>query len=112
MQALQGALVGSASRTIRVLRVAVGLLTLYEDVCRRAQFMTETISIRISSDMKKQLHALAKRSRRSKSFLAAEAITAYVQAEEWQVGEIQVGLQDLETANHVVHARVVKWLRS
>ena len=36
--------------------------------------MTTTLSVRIDSDTKDQLEALAKRSRRSKSFLAAEAI--------------------------------------
>jgi predicted transcriptional regulator len=35
--------------------------------------MTETLSIRIDSETKKRLDALSKRSRRSKSFLAAEA---------------------------------------
>jgi RHH-type rel operon transcriptional repressor/antitoxin RelB len=44
--------------------------------------MTETLSIRIDSETKKRLDALAKRSKRSKSFLAAEAIAAYVQNEE------------------------------
>ena len=48
--------------------------------------MTETLSIRIDADTKKRLGALSKRSKRSKSFLAAEAITAYIEAEEWQLG--------------------------
>ncbi|MEO8052472.1 MAG: ribbon-helix-helix domain-containing protein [Acidobacteriota bacterium] len=44
--------------------------------------MTETLSVRIDADTKKRLEALARRSKRSKSFLAAEAITAYVEAAE------------------------------
>ena len=47
--------------------------------------MTTTLSVRIDSDTKNQLEALAKRARRSKSFLAAEAIAAYVEAERWQL---------------------------
>lgn len=39
--------------------------------------MTTTLSVRIDGDTKNQLEALAKRARRSKSFLAAEAIAAY-----------------------------------
>ncbi len=50
--------------------------------------MTETLSVRIDSETKKRLDALSKLSRRSKSFLAAEAITAYVESEEWQLGEL------------------------
>src|SRR5438034_4972256 len=77
----------------------------------RAQ-MTTTVSVRIDSDTKDQLEALAKRSRRSKSFLAAEAIAAYVEAERWQLDEIQGGLQELEKGRAVAHKDVSKWVRS
>jgi len=48
--------------------------------------MTETLSIRIDAGTKRRLDALSKLSKRSKSFLAAEAIAAYVESEEWQLG--------------------------
>jgi predicted transcriptional regulator len=51
--------------------------------------MTEILSVRLDATVKKRLEAVAKRSGRSKSFLAAEAIAAYVQAEERGLGEIQ-----------------------
>lgn len=73
--------------------------------------MTETFSIRIDSETKKRLDALAKRSRLSKSFLAAEAI-AYVQNEEWQLGEIQAGINDVEAGHMVGHEKVSKWLKT
>jgi RHH-type rel operon transcriptional repressor/antitoxin RelB len=74
--------------------------------------MTTTLSVRIDSDTKDQLEALAKRARRSKSFLAAEAIAAYVEAEKWQLDEIQAGLQELDKGRAVAHKDVSKWLRS
>jgi RHH-type transcriptional regulator, rel operon repressor / antitoxin RelB len=74
--------------------------------------MTETLSIRIDSETKRRLDLLARRSRRSKSFLAAEAIAAYVQTEEWQLGEIQAGLRDLDGADVVSHQKVATWLKS
>jgi RHH-type rel operon transcriptional repressor/antitoxin RelB len=73
--------------------------------------MTETLSIRINADTKKRLADLAARSKRSKSFLAAEAIAAYVDSEEWQLGEIQAGLAELDRGG-VDHAKVSKWLKS
>jgi RHH-type rel operon transcriptional repressor/antitoxin RelB len=73
--------------------------------------MTSTLSVRLDSKVKKRLEALAKVSRRSRSFLAAEAIAAYVEAEEWQLGEIRAGLQDLDDSQTVAHDRVAKWLR-
>jgi RHH-type transcriptional regulator, rel operon repressor / antitoxin RelB len=74
--------------------------------------MTETLSIRIDAKTKQRLDLLARRSRRSKSFLAAEAITAYVETEEWQLGEIQAGLRDLDRGDVVSHERVATWLKS
>lgn len=47
------------------------------------------------------------------SFLAAEAITAYVESEEWQLGEIHAGLAELDAgAATVDHEKVAKWLNS
>jgi RHH-type transcriptional regulator, rel operon repressor / antitoxin RelB len=74
--------------------------------------MTETLSVRIDIDTKKRLDALAKRSRRSKSFLAAEAITVYVESEEWQLGEIQTGAAELDSGQEISHAKVSKRLNS
>jgi RHH-type rel operon transcriptional repressor/antitoxin RelB len=45
--------------------------------------MTETLSVRIDGVTKQRLDALSRQSKRSKSFLAAEAIAAYIEREEW-----------------------------
>ncbi|HXA50250.1 MAG TPA: CopG family ribbon-helix-helix protein [Candidatus Acidoferrum sp.] len=74
--------------------------------------MSETLSIRIDADTKKRLDTLSKRSKRSKSFLAAEAIAAYVESEEWQLGEIQSGIAELDSGLEVSHEKVSKWLKS
>jgi RHH-type rel operon transcriptional repressor/antitoxin RelB len=46
----------------------------------------------------------------SKSFLAAEAITSCVDAEEWQLGEIQAGIAELDASQDVSHEKVARWL--
>ena len=74
--------------------------------------MTETLSIRLDATTKKRLDALAKRSRRSKSFLAADAIAAYVEAEEWQLGELQAGIAELDAGREVSDEKISKWLKS
>ena len=74
--------------------------------------MTETLSIRLDTDTKKRLDALAQSSKRSKSFLAAEAIAQYVEAEEWQLGETRAGLADLDEGHSVSHKKASKWLKS
>jgi len=74
--------------------------------------MSTTLSVRIDVGTKKRLEALAKRARRSKSFLAAEAIAAFVDAESWQLDEIQIGLKELDEGRGVPHKDVATWLRS
>lgn len=74
--------------------------------------MSETLSVRLDSETKARLDALARRSHRSKSFVAAEAISRYVDAEEWQIAEIEAGIADLEAGRTVSHDEVVSWLKT
>jgi predicted transcriptional regulator len=80
-------------------------------VYKRAQVMTETLSIRLDSATKQRLAALSRHSKRSKSFLAAEAIAAYVEQEEWQLGEIHAAIGELDAGQAVSHEKVAPWLR-
>lgn len=94
------------------------MLALNADVryCSRCiqvtQRMSETLSRRIDAETKKRLDALSKRSKRSKSFLGAEAIVAYVEAEEWNFSELQAGIAELDAGQDVSHEKVSKWLKS
>lgn len=74
--------------------------------------MTDTFAIRIHATLKKRLDALSKRSKRSKAFLVAEAITAYVESEERQIGEIRVAICELDARKGVSHEKVSGWLKT
>jgi predicted transcriptional regulator len=74
--------------------------------------MTETLSVRLDANTKKRLEALANKSNRSKSFLAAEAIAAYVASEEWQLEEIEAASVELDAGESARHEKVAKWLAS
>ncbi len=74
--------------------------------------MSSILTIRLESRVKAKLDKLAKSSKRSKSFLAAEAIAAYVEAESWQLSEIESGLKELNDGRGVDHADVKDWLQS
>ena len=65
----------------------------------------------IPDRLKRSADALS-RPRRSKSFLAAEAIAAFVESEEWQLGEIQAGIAELDSGQAVSHEKVTKWLKT
>jgi predicted transcriptional regulator len=74
--------------------------------------MGTTLSVRIDAETKKRLGALAKSSGRTRSFLAAEAIAAYVESESWQIGEVIAGASELDAGRSVRHEDVFRWLRS
>jgi predicted transcriptional regulator len=74
--------------------------------------MSETLSIRLDSATKQRLDALSRHSKRSKSFLAAEAISAFVEREEWQLGEVRAAIDELDAGQGVSHEKVATWLKS
>jgi RHH-type transcriptional regulator, rel operon repressor / antitoxin RelB len=56
--------------------------------------MTTTMTIRLESAVKDRLERLSEATRRTKSFLAAEAIREYVETNEWQIQEIRSALAE------------------
>jgi predicted transcriptional regulator len=57
---------------------------------------TTIVTARIDVVLKAKLEALARSTKRSKSYLAAEAIAAYVALNEWQIAEIEAGIAELD----------------
>ena len=58
--------------------------------------MSTTMTIRLDDEVKERLDHLANATHRSKSFLAAEAIRAYVETNEWQIGEVRAALKEAD----------------
>ena len=73
---------------------------------------SETVTVRLSVAVKQKLEALAASTRRSKSWLAAEAIAAYVEEQSWQIQQIEeaVALADSEQAVWLDGDSVGAWL--
>ncbi len=63
--------------------------------------MTEstTMTIRLEPELKARLDKLSAATRRSKSFLAAEAVREFVQLNEWQIEEIKAGLKEADAGD-------------
>ena len=61
-----------------------------------------TLTVRLSSELKGKLERLAESTRRSKSYLAAEAITAYVDANAWQIEEIRKAVRKADAGGPFV----------
>jgi predicted transcriptional regulator len=73
---------------------------------------TDTVSIRLDRKAKARLQKLAKETGRSRSFLAAEAIVAYLDDNEWQVAGIGKALASLDRGKAIPHQRVSDWVAS
>ena len=62
---------------------------------------TETVSARLSPETAKKFTLLAKAIKRSKSYLAAEAIEAYVNDQKWQIDAILKGIKEADEGKFV-----------
>lgn len=66
--------------------------------------MTDTtITVRVSTELRDRLEAIAKETRRSKSFLSNEAIEEFVAIEEMELAAIREGIEDMRNGNTISH---------
>ena len=73
---------------------------------------SEMLTVRVSPETKKQLEALAKETKRSKSFLAAEAITSYLEMQAWQLEQVKAGIEDADAGRLIPFEKVKAWMES
>jgi RHH-type rel operon transcriptional repressor/antitoxin RelB len=71
-----------------------------------------TFTVRVDAATKKRLERLSKDTGRSRSFLAAEAINEYLDANEWQVAGIKQAIASLDRGGRVPHEDVKDWITS
>ena len=74
---------------------------------------SSTMTIRLESELKDRLDKLAQTTRRSKSFLAAEAVREYLELNDWQIQEIKTALTEADAedfaSDEEVAATFGKW---
>ena len=74
---------------------------------------TTTLTIRLDRTVKDRLGALAASTKRSKSFLAAEAIAAFVDVNEWQIAQSKKAVDEADAGGPFVsHKDISEWLLS
>jgi predicted transcriptional regulator len=77
--------------------------------------MSDVMTIRIDRKTKNRLEKLAKAMARTKSYLAAEAIRAYLDLNQWQIAETRAALKEAEAGDFAgeeeVQAVMRKWRR-
>jgi predicted transcriptional regulator len=73
---------------------------------------SETVTVRLNPATKSRLEELAHHTRRSKSFLAGEAIADYVQRELEVIEGINRGLADIEAGRVTPHDVAMRRIRA
>jgi len=73
--------------------------------------MSTTMTIRLEPGVKERLDRLAAATDRSKSFLAAEAVRAYVENNEWQIEEVRAALEEANAEDFATDKDVAKLAR-
>ena len=68
-----------------------------------------TFTVRVGTDVKKRLEKLAKSTGRSRSFLAAEALSEYLDVNEWQVAGVRKAMGTLDRGESAPHEQVKAW---
>ena len=60
---------------------------------------TTTMTIRLEPELKKRLDKLASTTRRSKSYLASEAVREFIELNEWQIQELKSSIKEADTGD-------------
>ena len=72
-----------------------------------------TMTVRIPLEVSSKLDGLARDTKRSKAYLAGEAITSYVERNAWQVARIKDSLKDAKSGTPgIPHAEMERWVES
>ncbi len=71
----------------------------------------KVLTLRLDPSLRKQLDKLAEATRRSRSFLAAEAIREYVALNEWQIEEVKQGIEEADRGEFVTDEHVRRTMK-
>jgi len=72
-----------------------------------------TMTVRLKPEVSDKLEVLARDMKRSKAYLASEAIEAYVDVNSWQIAHIKEALEeDRADRPGISHEEVVEWMNS
>lgn len=62
------------------------------------------LNVRLPTKLAEQLEALTKATGRTKSFLAVEALEAYIEQQIWQIAEVKSGLEEADRGEFATDA--------
>lgn len=70
------------------------------------------LSVRIRAGLKDDLEFLSRATKRSKAYLAAEALEEYVQRNAWKAKELQQAKAEADKGVFISHEKMKAWAKS
>jgi predicted transcriptional regulator len=71
-----------------------------------------TFTVRVNADTKDRLERLARSTGRSRSWLTADALREYLDANEWQIAGIRRAIDSMDRGKGTPHGAVRDWVSS
>ena len=70
------------------------------------------LSVRVPEALKEQLDYLSRSTKRSKGYLATEALGDYVKKNAWRAKELQAAIAEAEKGVFISHEAMLSWAES
>lgn len=67
------------------------------------------LSVRVPEELKEQLDYLSRSTKRSRAYLAAEALGDYVKRNAWRAKELHAAIKEADKGVFVSHEAMVEW---
>jgi len=67
---------------------------------------TTTLTVRLPDELRAKLDQLSRATERSRSWLAQDAIRAYLELNQWQTEEIQAGMREADAGEFATNGEV------
>ena len=71
--------------------------------------VSSVLSVRVPEELKEQLDYLSRSTKRSRAYLAAEALGDYVKKNAWRAKELHAAITEADKGVFVSHEAMVAW---
>ncbi|MGH6841189.1 MAG: CopG family ribbon-helix-helix protein [Methylocella sp.] len=73
---------------------------------------SSVLSVRVPEELKKQLEYLSRATKRSKAYLATEALADFVKKNAWKAKELHAAIDETNKGEFISNAAMVSWVEA
>jgi RHH-type rel operon transcriptional repressor/antitoxin RelB len=82
---------------------------MHTSTTKRNVMASTVLSVRVPQELKEQLEHLSRSSKRSKAYLATEALGDYVKKNAWRAKELHEAIKEADKGVFISHEEMVAW---